>query len=353
MKLIRHSTCLPRPMTRALCTLAISGALALTVFASPAHAAVIDQVKNRVDAIKSDTNTLKQRTAGISAKADELIQRAEETAMTVNAVIAETDRIKAGLLPLAGIDDVFDNVRDVQGRFAQLQFQPLDVLDNPHLQYLVDELKRRSAEAQERLNDPDIEPFRAELLTLLEEIRQLISERAAFDVEGAAPEPFQRLVGNAPPVVIALFKTAMESELQPIRDALAELASVTSNLGPMLEDPLLGDSDGASRSAARGAPRQPRRFDVCAPYSNDPETFWVLALRGQQASLFLNRRLSKIAAKVPDSGATELGIHGYASVQVDISKEGKEKLEDIAGFFEYRNEKFELMRDVVEHCMER
>jgi hypothetical protein len=74
-------------MNKTFSTIAISSVIGLASLAQPTHAAVIDQVKNKVDAIKTDTGTLKSRTSAIVAKSDEIILRADELSHSLNTVI--------------------------------------------------------------------------------------------------------------------------------------------------------------------------------------------------------------------------------------------------------------------------
>jgi hypothetical protein len=150
--------------------------VAASLFAMPVQSAVIDQVQNKVDAIKNETSIIKSK---------------------VNDVVKKLD-------PLSMLDE----------RFAEFGFDPrefLEMIPAEQIQQMMDQIRTQQAEARDMLNDPGIEAFRDQFIETLKGISQLVSKNGAVEVT-----PFQTLVENAPDLLVATLKSILGPQLQEI-----------------------------------------------------------------------------------------------------------------------------------------
>ena len=188
--------------------------LLAAAFALPGvgHATIIDQVKSKVDAIKNDTATLKNKTTAIQSKVSAV-------SSNVNAQIAEMDKLKATL----------DSLKQMKDKFSGGGFDPaqlLELVNFEELQLKIDDLKQKRQEVKDRLNDPDLEAFRAELLETLVTLNKLV----AVDGTLGQVTPFQTLVANAPLPVIALLKQPFEPLLVRLQERIAKASNSMAKL---------------------------------------------------------------------------------------------------------------------------
>lgn len=328
-------------MNKVLTSIAAATALAGLVLAQPAHAGLLEQVDNKVDNIKADTNTLKRETGGvrtivdrvntrtsnIADKANELIQRAEDTAASVHAVIIETGIIKQAVEPINRINGVFDSVQSLHDRFAELQFSPTDVLQNADLQYAVEQFQQRVDEAQQGPNSAEIEAFRGEFLSLLSDLQSVINvSDSTF-----GPSPLQTVIENAPASIIALVKKATEITFSPLAVNTAGLINDTNDMQA------LGWQEEFETDQA-----------MCSFYSLNSERVYRKALRATKRVMHIVALLKIVNENMPEKDV-DLGIHGYAHLTITIGDKAKAALKILEIEYERRKDKLDLVRELAEH----
>lgn len=309
-----------------LAAVALAGALALA--ATTAHAGPFDAVRGKASAPRSAPAPAKAARQTVEDKFDELVQRAAETQATVNAVIAETDAIKARLAPMG---EAFETVRQMKQRFQALDFDPAELLDGPELEDAMAMLKEQRRAVQARLNDPHVETFRGEFLETLGELRGLVA--ADLGLGGIDRTPLETLVENAPHTVMALIKSAADTGFGTLRSDVRLLSR---------------DVDGLRSSNAL------RDFDseaaFCAAYDAGAEEIYLAALRAKKRLVSVITAFKLIAVRIP-STPMRFGIHGYAElVQVDVGESSKEKIEQLVIALDGLGSRLDLVRETASHA---
>ena len=175
-------------MNQKLPILIVTTALSVASLAPSAHAAVIDAVQDKVNAIKNDTSTIKTN---------------------ANSQLRETVDIRDALDPLFTMRD----------RLTAMGIDPaefLDMIPADEIRGAIDEVRARQQEVQDAMNDPNLEAYRYELLDLIAGINLLVAENGVVQVS-----PLQTLIENAPIQQIAILKIAMDQYCSELMDLVA------------------------------------------------------------------------------------------------------------------------------------
>lgn len=203
-------------MNRTLSSTMASVVAGIFILAVPAQSAVLDQVQDKVNDIKQDTATIKNRTADIVSQTREQLQ--------------ETVDIRGALAPLF----------DLQDRFGQIGIDPggfLEMIPMDEIQIVMDELRRRREETQDAMNDPHVEGFRADFVEMLRGISNLVSDDGTLPIS-----PLQTLVENAPVKLIALLKIATQDIFPEMKETIVlqvDNMRRLRELGLVWDNPLL------------------------------------------------------------------------------------------------------------------
>lgn len=307
-------------MNMTLKTILMTGLLSASVLSATAHAGIQEQIKSKVDAIKTDTGTLKTRTSNLIDKANEQTQRLEEVASTANAVIAETDIIKNSLQQ---VDGVFDTVRVMKDRFTELQFDPAELIQNDQLQNAIAKFKEKKAAAEERLNDPDLETFRHDFLNMLGKVNSMLrDEEAETEVL-----PLQSLVEMAPAPVIGVLKFAVGPVFPKLHHAVNSLYANTEEMRALG----LWGYDMYQQSQ-------------CAQSQIEHNQKLELLYKSSQELIDVIRDLKIMELKI-EVQEWDLGVHGYTGTKVTTGDDAKQQVQSLIIKFKARQDEFDLKRE--------
>ncbi len=299
-----------------------------TAGAPIASAGLADDIKAKVNNINTLTGRVNTRTSNLVDKANEQVQRLDEVGSTVNAVIAETDIIKRSLDPL-------NRVQAVRDRFAQIDFDPMDLLEGEEFEYALAQFKQRRQEAQDRLNDPDLEVFRGEFQGLLANLRSVLNP----DVESPQVSPLEKVVASAPRVVIALLKKATEGVLSPLVSSVTGLAEAQAELKA------LGVVHDFTKEHGVDAD-----FVRCNVYALNAERIYRKALSATKRVQMVKHLLSFIDVIVPkDEDDIAVAAWGWVGVEVDPSKPVEFGVKMLQIRAEILEDRYDLDREVAEH----
>jgi hypothetical protein len=188
----------------------LSAAIATSGIALPTQAAVGDAtILNKVKAVKVDTGSIKSTVSGIKT-------RVEEVSSSVNANIAESIDIREILEPLTIL-------KDMKAKLSGGGIDPselLDSLDTDEIRRLLDDAKAKKQEINDAMNDPTIENFRSDLISMLDGIDVITLEAAP-----EKPSPLKSLIEKAPIKLLATMKLASGERLQEIIELVSEVSS--------------------------------------------------------------------------------------------------------------------------------
>ncbi len=290
--------------------------MTVSIFSGTAQAGIQEQIKSKVDSIKTDTNTLKTRTSSLVTKANEQIQRLDEVGSTVNAVIAETDVIKGALEPL-------DIVRSMKDRFSEIDFDPSELLEGDKLSKVIETYKAKQAAIEERLNDPDLETFRAEFATTLQQTREILTP---VDEE-AEPLPLQTVVEIAPVPVIAALKFAVGPVFPKMRDTVGALHTETEALRAIR---LWGHGLHEAYQCEQ---------DVAAHERNKERAYEVSE---KLVDLIEHWKLVDLKIEVRE---WEIGVHGYTGTRVTTGDDTKQQIQSFVIRLEAEKAKMDMQRE--------
>ncbi len=299
-------------------------ALIGTVAAPVASAGLAEDIKSKVNNINTLTGRVNTRTSSLVTKADEQTQRLDELASTLNTVIAETDIIKASMAPIAGLDDTFENFRGLKDRFSDIQFDPAEVLEGDQISSVVDRFKAQKQAAEERLNDPDLEVFRGELVSTLRQIRQLVNDGSPL---ADLPSPLENLVEVAPPPVLAVLKFATGPVLPELSASIQELWENTQRWRDL---------------GMKG--KEFYDYVQCLDDKATNEAKLVVAYKSSQNLIDTIARLKLMYQKI-EVQEWELGIHGYTSVKVTTGDDARDHTMSMIVRFEAMKAEIDLKRE--------
>jgi hypothetical protein len=323
-----------KTMKKTLPTMMLSAAIAAASFSLPTHAAVIDQVKDKVNAIKNDTNTLK-------SKATDNQNRLSELSMTANAQIAEQIDIRGLLEPLVIL-------KDMKTKFSGGGIDPaelMDGIDTQEIKVKLDEMKQNRAEIQAMISDPGLEDFRLEFLEMLSGLNLIFADEGLIEVS-----PMETMIEKAPLPLIAALKVASETSFGPLRDSVV---SALESLDEMRSMGLLEVADNGAGYNDSGF--VPASFVQSASFGDNADelsaaiesygiskVYSVLVkyqgklLKIKQGKGKVNKKVMKILRKIPKF--PDLGIHGYLTIKLsgvdlpkhysELSTEQKSALQD-------------------------
>lgn len=301
---------------------ALSVGCALVLSSATAHAGWLSDTVSKA-APSKPAPVVSKVASPIRDKADELIQRAQETQATVNAVIAETDVIKSRLAP---VSEALETVKELKTRFAEMAFNPADILDSPEFRDAVEMLKEKRRIAQERLSDPNVETFREDFLDTLGELRSLMGE-----TQRTRTSALERLVANAPRTVMVLIKAAAEETFPSLQTNTRQLAG---DLDELRQLRLMGDFSSESV--------------MCSAYGIGADVIYFKALRAKKRLVKVVTALKLIATEVPFT-PMKFGIHGYVeAVQIDPGRTTKDKIELAVIALEGIGERLDLVRETAQ-----
>ena len=178
-------------MKKAIPTMMIGVAITMFSFAVPSHAGTIDQVKDKVVEIKKDTGTIKNKINGMLGQ--------------LQLLVADTFGIRTMMDPLFQMRQMFDELGIDPGEL-------MDSIPREDVQNMIEEMRAERDARQQALTE-DVEPFRAELLEVLESINMLVAEG------NAVPQisPLQTLVEQAPKPVMVALRTILSPVFEPLK----------------------------------------------------------------------------------------------------------------------------------------
>jgi hypothetical protein len=267
----------------------ITVAAAFTLSAVGAHAAVIDQVKNKVTDIQNKTVTIKNKTSDIQ-------NRVVEISSTVNAQVAETIDIRTALDPLFAM------------RARMQDFDPtkvLDVIDTEQLEAMLANAQERKQEVEDALNDPGLEDFRIDMMNMFDGLENLVLEGVP-----QAPSPLKTLIERAPPKILASIKLATGDSLTEIVDLVQEISEFHAEHED--EIALAGNLTVASYQFAKE--------QVCSS-TKDAQLVELFRMEKMQRKTIprLINRIAKVTYKIKGKLDKEfaVGIHGYFQTKVN------------------------------------
>jgi hypothetical protein len=293
--------------------------LSATALSNSAQAGIQEQIKNKVDNIKDDTNLLKTRTSNLIAKANEQTQRLNEIGSTVNVVIAETDIIKAAV---GDVDEVFSTVRLMKERFGEIGFDPAELLQNEELNNAIQSYREKKAAAEERLNDPDLETFRGEFSTMLQQTREILTTAE----EESEPLPMQDLVALAPAPVIAVLKFAVGPLFPKMRNTVSELHAETEEMRTLR---IWGTEMYSDYQCAQSAAEHERKLELT--YNASRKVIkWIRDLKLSHTKIEVRQ--------------FELGVHGYTSTKITTGDDTKQQLQEIIIKLEAKKAELDMTR---------
>ena len=295
-------------MNRLFKTVAISTAIVTSTLAVPAQAAVIDQIKTKVEAIKNDTATIKSRT-------NDLQERAEEIAATASAQIIETADIKGALEPLFGLKE----------RFSEMEFDPAELLEAFDIQDLKDvlaELKQQREEVELAMFDPGLEAFRTELLDMLEGINSLFAEDGL--VQGT---PLQKLVENAPLKVVAVLKMVFEDTFTDLVDTVSQQVASMNNARQQGMLPANLFSGSAQHEISPGNVAEflwDNNTGICSLWGQYLDVPILVLSQLQYNNTKILNRLKEAGVLFKDRLDRDHSaqIHGYLGIEINIGERG-------------------------------
>jgi hypothetical protein len=243
----------------------------------------------------------------------------------------------------------------------------LDLFPAEDIQRMIAQLKAKKQEAQDRLQDPNLESFRQEFLAILEGINEIVIKGDT----AVEMTPFQSLVEKAPLPIIALLK-ALTQDIIPdlkrnisnavvgirgLRDAGAfELANDLDSLVVGLES-----MDQDSMTVVANSQRWDAQV-IHSAYYRDASSASLrqvsntcVGLRQRRNALLVTEfALNNIKNYVDimenkideDTGKINAGVHGYFFFNVKPSKPFKQKLSESSKLLELLNLEIGFLREV-------
>lgn len=263
------------------------------------HAAVIDQVKNKVDAIKNDTSLLKSK---------------------VNSVASNLD-------PLTGI----------HSKFAEAGIFPAELLElipTEQIQDAVQVLRDKKIEVDTYLNDPDLETFRWELIDVITGINS-VSRHSSHN---NGPLPIISLLEQAPRPVLGGIRTALETRFERMKTRVLNTVDVMQKLR---DAGLLEFTPGERNDALCSVAGQLYGYRL---------TLWSAKANYKQLALDLDLLTEGLEDK---NVLLKVGIHGYfgqtmklGNMAVGELKKMKNRMEKQVASIEDTLELLDIARDV-------
>jgi len=270
----------------------LSAVFAVSTFTISTQAAVINQLKSDVDAVKHDTATIKYKSSDIQS-------RMKALGLTTNAQIMEIIDIRELVDPLL-------LVRGMKDKLVGDGFDPAELLDNVDTQALIaklDEMKENRAEMARMLNDPGLDDFRKAFLNVLQGFNRIATGGGPLEIT-----PFQTWVTKGPASLITALKVGSETSFGPLRESVVlavESLEEVRTLG------LLKGSSGEKICIAVAALGLNHVYGVLWTYQNR-------LLEIKKANHKFYQGAKKYLAKHPN--LPDIGIHGYLTIP--LSKTG-------------------------------
>lgn len=301
-------------MKKTIHSIILTATIAASVIALPTQAAVVDQIRNKVDAIKDETKLIK-------SKSNVIQTRVEEMSSTLNAQIMETIDIRNALDPLFKVKEMLDPT------------ELMEMVDFNDLKDKIAKMKAQKAENIAMLQDPNLEDFRQELLDMFRGLNQIIADDRSL-IEAS---PMETMIEKAPPIVIALFKKVSGTLLAPLVQDIQETISITNQLEQLgVTDFVMALDNISPNQFAFNHPKPPVNGTMNTGYKSQAidmvcrsaaagvtGPFWILAHRKvgrlQKAKNKIELILSNVEAlqaKIPPAPAP--GVHGYVEIKLPL-----------------------------------
>lgn len=281
-----------KTMKNTLPTMMLSAAIATASFSLPTHAAVIDQVKDKVNAIKNDTNTLK-------SKATDNQNRLGELSMTMNAAVMETIDIRTALDPVFGIRE----------KFEELGIDPAELLDDVPMEdfkKMIDDMKERKAERQAMLTE-SVEPFRADFIGLIQSLNSIVREDdAAIQVT-----PLQTLIESAPAPVLAMLRVIVSPIFDQLQIRVAGAAQSLETLRSLgVLDAMELATPGGIDPLSLGSSREERLCTIAGKATPVEFAVWQFGWQADEIKALIAETKEKVEGAAKNTNY-ELQIHGW------------------------------------------
>ena len=294
---------------------------ALSFLTLPAEAAVIDQVKSKVEAIKNETSIIKNKVNDIVRELEPLMQLKQE--------------------------------------FRNYGFDPSTIMDAVDMEQITakfDEMRQKREEIQDAMNSLDIEAFRYDLVSVLSDINILTAVGDVVEVS-----PLQRLVEVAPAPVITAMWMAVGDKIPALQesviDQFADLA-VLDALGVSTR----GDSGSnapasggllpgfvkLSGSALLDMTADQRQVLFCGAWSSMPSVPIALLNMAQWRNTKTIRVLNDFDQAFETMSQDQLlQIHGYVGITLKPGDTGAASAKRIISLIAHQNAEYGYMKEWI------